>query len=75
MACEIFPDQGSNPCLLHWQVILYHLATRDALGLFLNLLYGGLVQCQVLILTEVSHFAQDHFPELSLTLILLLKAK
>ena len=48
---------------------------RDALGLFLNLLYGGLVQCQVLILTEVSHFAQDHFPELSLTLILLLKAK
>ena len=19
-ACEIFPDQGSNPCLLHWQV-------------------------------------------------------
>ena len=20
MACRIFPDQGSNPCLLHWQV-------------------------------------------------------
>ena len=20
MACGIFPDQGSNPCLLHWQV-------------------------------------------------------
>jgi len=19
-ACRIFPDQGSNPCLLHWQV-------------------------------------------------------
>ena len=19
-ACGIFPDQGSNPCLLHWQV-------------------------------------------------------
>ena len=19
-ACEIFPDQGSNPCLLHWQM-------------------------------------------------------
>ena len=19
MACEIFPDQGSNPCLLHWK--------------------------------------------------------
>ena len=21
MACRIFPDQGSNPCLLHWQVV------------------------------------------------------
>ena len=22
MACGIFPDQGSNPCPLHWQVDL-----------------------------------------------------
>ena len=21
--CGIFPDQGSNLCLLHWQVVLY----------------------------------------------------
>ena len=20
----VFPDQGLNPCLLHWQAILYH---------------------------------------------------
>ena len=25
-ACGIFPDQGSNPCLLHWQVDSYHYA-------------------------------------------------
>ena len=24
MACGIFPDQGSNPCLLHWWWVLYH---------------------------------------------------
>ena len=23
-ACGILLDQGSNPCLLHWQVILHH---------------------------------------------------
>ena len=28
--CEIFLRQGSNPCLLPWQVILYHWATREA---------------------------------------------
>ena len=25
MACGIFPDQGSNPCPLHWQADLYSL--------------------------------------------------
>ena len=43
VACGIFPDQGSNPCLLHWQAdsqplhhqgkpgwrILYHWTTRE----------------------------------------------
>ena len=28
--CWIFLDQGSNPCLLHWWVVLYHWATREA---------------------------------------------
>ena len=41
VACEIFPDQGSNPCPLHWQVVsqpLHHqgspcwLFLRDGLG-------------------------------------------
>ena len=27
MACGIFPDQGLNLCLLHWQQILYHWDT------------------------------------------------
>ena len=30
-ACGIFPDQGSNPCPLHWQADSQHCATREAL--------------------------------------------
>ena len=30
-ACGIFPDQGSNPCPLHWQVDSYHCATGEVL--------------------------------------------
>ena len=34
-ACGIFPDQGSNPCSLHWQVdSLTHRATWEALGYY-----------------------------------------
>ena len=29
-ACELFPDQGSNPCPLHWRQILNHCAPRKA---------------------------------------------
>ena len=29
VACGIFPDQGSNPCPLHWQVDSYHCTTRE----------------------------------------------
>ena len=29
-ACQIFPDQGLNPCLLPWQVDSYLWATREA---------------------------------------------
>ena len=29
MACGIFLDQGSNPCLLHFRQILYHWANRE----------------------------------------------
>ena len=31
IACEIFPDQGSNLCLLQSQVVLYHWAIKEAL--------------------------------------------
>ena len=50
VACEIFPDQGSNPCLLHWQVdslpldhqgsplivILLYLITNEVEQLFID---------------------------------------
>ena len=29
-ACGIFPDQGLNPCPLHWQADSIHCATREA---------------------------------------------
>ena len=31
MMYRIFPDQGSNPCLLHWQWILYHKSAGKTL--------------------------------------------
>ena len=30
VACGIFPDQGSNPCPLHWQADSQPCATREA---------------------------------------------
>ena len=35
-ACGIFLDQGSNPCLQHWQWILYHWAARETQQVFLT---------------------------------------
>ena len=35
-ACGIFPDQGSNPCPLHWQAILNHCATREVLSFIID---------------------------------------
>ena len=43
MAHGIFSDQGSNTCLLHWQVILNHWTTREAPVYFLILLNVGLI--------------------------------
>ena len=31
-ACGIFPDQGSNPCLLHWQVDSLPLSPQGSPG-------------------------------------------
>ena len=36
VACGAFPDQGSNPCLLHWQVDSLPLSHQGSLCLFLN---------------------------------------
>ena len=41
VAHGIFSDQGSNTCLLHWQVILNHWTTREAPVYFLILLNVG----------------------------------
>ena len=30
MACGIFPDQGSNPCLLHWQADSLPLSHQES---------------------------------------------
>ena len=47
VACGIFPDQGSNPCPLHWQAdsqplhgrqILNHWATREVLNFILRIM-------------------------------------
>ena len=42
-ACGIFPDQGSNMFLRHWQAILYCWATREALKILLVLLSKGIL--------------------------------
>ena len=36
VACEAFLDQGSNPCLLHWQADSLPLSHQESLRLFLN---------------------------------------
>ena len=43
-ACGIFPNQESNPCPLHWQVVLNHWTAREAFPWFLDelLKLGGL---------------------------------
>ena len=38
--CGIFPDQGSNPCSLHWQADFQPLRHQGSpMGLFLNFLF------------------------------------
>ena len=41
-ACGIFPDQGSNPCLLHWQADSQPLRHQGS-PLFLNYILTGWV--------------------------------
>ena len=33
VACGIFPDQGSNPCFLHWQVDSSPLSSQESSAL------------------------------------------
>ena len=55
ISCGIFPDKVLNPCLLHWQVDLYHWATSKAFIPFLTASpFETLVSC-VLGLFSSSH--------------------
>ena len=38
VACGIFPDQGSNPCALHWQADSQPLRHQGSPGIFLDYL-------------------------------------
>ena len=38
MPCGIFPDQGSNPCLLHWQVDYLPLSHQGRLPLVFKII-------------------------------------
>ena len=38
-ACGIFPDQGSNLCLLYWQADSYHRATRETQKMLFGKVY------------------------------------
>ena len=46
MVSGVFPDWGSNLCLLHWQAILYHWGARKAL-IFLKLCLFSLHEFQL----------------------------
>ena len=71
-ACGISLDQGSNPCLLHWQVdsyLLYHIGSPQTflLGIFLGwdcwlLPYGctNLFSCQLGLRVPLLHIQVLH---------------
>ena len=47
-ACEIFPDQGSSPCFLHWREDSLPLSHQESLGSYLfrvKISYGLLCCC------------------------------
>ena len=46
VACGIFPDQGSNPCPLHWQADSQPLHHQGSLTAHICLDYIGLSACE-----------------------------
>ena len=60
-ACGIFPDQGSNPCLLHWQADSQPLRQQGS-PILLSLCNGQTVEyvqiyfCHILKIESLKHF-------------------
>ena len=55
-ACGIFPDQGSNPCPLHWQADSQPLRHQGSPTTHL------LITCSLVFFTLLSMPARSHFP-------------
>ena len=66
-ACEIFPGQGSNLCLLHWQTILYHWAAREASFWWFWKLFGAILECSLKVFSN--HSKESSFSRLLFTLV------
>ena len=49
-ACGIFPDQGSNPCPLHWQADSQPLRHQGSPKNFLLLISRFITLCQIMLL-------------------------
>ena len=66
-ACGILPDQGSNPCLLHWQADSQPLRHQGSPSLFILLMVSFAVQKRLsLIRSHLFNFAVVSFAYVSL---------
>ena len=54
VACGIFPDQGSNPCSLHWQVDSQPLRHQGSQSILFNVSFNTCVSLFILILDDLS---------------------
>ena len=64
-ACGILPDQGSNPCLLHWQVNylpLNHQGSPSLIVFCLSLSHGQIKSVRVRAIFGLSPFTQSLIP-------------
>ena len=61
-ACGIFPDQGSNPCLLHWQADSYTLRHQGTPPLDFFICISGFSFIWSKLLRSVEGFQPRHCP-------------
>ena len=68
-ACGIFPDQGLNPCPLHWEVLpvfVNKILLNTATPIHLWIIYGSLGVTRA----ELSSYNRDHYGSQSLDYLL-----